>query len=30
MTTPIETMPLVDIDTHFTEPPDLWLSRAPR
>ena len=29
MSTTIETMPLVDIDTHFTEPPDLWTSRAP-
>ncbi len=24
MSAPIEGMPLVDIDTHFTEPPDLW------
>ena len=22
-------MPVVDIDSHFTEPPDLWTSRAP-
>ena len=29
MSTPIESMPLVDIDTHFTEPPSLWTSRAP-
>jgi predicted TIM-barrel fold metal-dependent hydrolase len=29
MSTAIESMPLVDIDTHFTEPPDLWKSRAP-
>ena len=29
MTAAIESMPLVDIDTHFTEPPTLWTSRAP-
>ena len=29
MSLAIEAMPLVDIDTHFTEPPDLWTSRAP-
>ena len=29
MSAPIESMPLVDIDTHFTEPPSLWTSRAP-
>ena len=23
-------MPIIDIDTHFTEPPDLWTARAPR
>ena len=28
MTTLAE-MPVVDIDTHYTEPPDLWSSRAP-
>jgi predicted TIM-barrel fold metal-dependent hydrolase len=22
-------MPIVDVDTHFTEPPDFWTSRAP-
>jgi predicted TIM-barrel fold metal-dependent hydrolase len=22
-------IPIIDIDTHFTEPPDLWTSRAP-
>ncbi|MBW2270981.1 MAG: amidohydrolase [Deltaproteobacteria bacterium] len=22
-------MPIIDIDSHFTEPPDLWTSRAP-
>jgi len=22
-------MPIIDVDTHFTEPPDLWTSRAP-
>jgi predicted TIM-barrel fold metal-dependent hydrolase len=22
-------MPIIDVDTHFTEPPDLWVSRAP-
>ena len=23
------TIPVIDIDTHYTEPPDLWTSRAP-
>lgn len=23
-------LPIIDVDTHFTEPPDLWTSRAPR
>lgn len=23
-------LPIVDVDTHFTEPPDFWTSRAPR
>jgi predicted TIM-barrel fold metal-dependent hydrolase len=23
-------MPIIDVDTHFSEPPDLWTSRAPR
>ncbi len=22
-------LPIIDVDTHFTEPPDLWTSRAP-
>src|SRR5215472_369326 len=22
-------MPIIDVDTHFTEPPELWTSRAP-
>ena len=22
-------MPIIDIDSHYTEPPDLWTSRAP-
>jgi len=25
-----DSLPIFDIDTHFTEPPDLWSSRAPR
>ncbi len=25
----IEAIPVIDVDTHFTEPPDLWTSRAP-
>jgi predicted TIM-barrel fold metal-dependent hydrolase len=25
----IHDFPLIDIDAHYTEPPDLWLSRAP-
>ena len=25
---PIE-LPVIDTDTHYTEPPDLWTSRAP-
>jgi predicted TIM-barrel fold metal-dependent hydrolase len=29
MTTPLARMPIVDVDTHFTEPPDFWTSRAP-
>ena len=28
-TTGIESMPIIDIDSHFTEPADLWASRAP-
>ncbi len=23
-------MPIIDVDTHWSEPPDLWISRAPR
>jgi predicted TIM-barrel fold metal-dependent hydrolase len=23
-------MPIIDVDTHYSEPPDLWTSRAPR
>ena len=22
-------VPVIDIDSHYTEPPDLWTSRAP-
>lgn len=29
MDSPISDMPIVDIDSHYTEPPDLWTSRAP-
>ncbi len=29
MSAAIAEMPLIDIDTHFTEPRDLWTSRAP-
>ncbi len=25
----LDRMPIVDVDSHFTEPPDLWTSRAP-
>lgn len=25
-----DAIPVIDVDTHFTEPPDLWTSRAPR
>jgi len=25
----IDTMPVIDVDSHWTEPPDLWTSRAP-
>ncbi len=27
--TAIDSIPVIDVDTHFTEPPDLWTSRAP-
>ena len=29
MTDDIALMPVIDVDTHWTEPPDLWTSRAP-
>lgn len=29
MQTVLADMPIIDIDAHFTEPPDFWLSRAP-
>jgi len=29
MTTTLASMPIIDIDTHYTEPADLWTSRAP-
>lgn len=29
MSTPLDELPIIDVDTHFTEPPDLWTSRAP-
>ena len=29
MTKMISGMPVVDVDSHWTEPPDLWTSRAP-
>ena len=29
MDTALAAMPIIDIDTHFTEPPNLWLDRAP-
>ncbi len=25
----LDALPIIDIDTHFTEPPDLWTARAP-
>jgi len=25
----LSNMPIIDVDTHWTEPPDLWTSRAP-
>jgi len=25
----LDRMPIIDVDSHFTEPPDLWTSRAP-
>jgi len=29
MTDAIDEMPVIDVDSHWTEPPDLWTSRAP-
>jgi predicted TIM-barrel fold metal-dependent hydrolase len=29
MDTALAEMPIIDIDSHFTEPPDLWAERAP-
>ena len=29
-TTTLEAMPVVDVDSHFTEPRDFWTSRAPQ
>ena len=29
MESPLDRMPIIDIDTHYTEPSDLWTSRAP-
>lgn len=29
MDTVLAQMPIIDIDTHLTEPPSLWLDRAP-
>ena len=28
MSSPLE-LPVIDVDSHWTEPPDLWTSRAP-
>jgi hypothetical protein len=25
----LDAMPKVDVDTHFTEPPEFWMTRAP-
>ena len=30
MDTELAAMPIIDIDTHYTEPRDLWTSRAPQ
>ena len=30
MDTELAAMPVIDIDTHFTEPRDMWTSRAPQ
>ncbi|MDX1734883.1 MAG: hypothetical protein R3228_10965, partial [Halioglobus sp.] len=29
MTEALASMPIVDVDTHYTEPPDLWTALAP-
>jgi predicted TIM-barrel fold metal-dependent hydrolase len=29
MSDELSTMPVIDVDSHWTEPPDLWTSRAP-
>ncbi len=29
MNVPLSEMPIIDIDSHYTEPPELWTSRAP-
>ena len=30
MSASLDELPIIDVDTHFTEPPDLWTSRAPK
>ncbi len=30
MSPQLDDFPIIDVDTHFTEPPDLWTTRAPR
>jgi uncharacterized protein len=30
MTDDVSRMPVIDVDSHWTEPPDLWTSRAPK
>jgi hypothetical protein len=30
MDTELAAMPIIDIDTHYTEPRDMWTSRAPQ
>ena len=29
MSADVSSLPVIDIDSHWTEPPDLWTSRAP-
>ena len=29
MSNELANMPVIDVDSHWTEPPDLWTSRAP-